>query len=190
MLAPSWTPRWEGYERLHDKGPRRVDLGRPRRHGRAHRPLLGLLVHVFHPQNREQEEGNRPYKERMVREGVAHAALVFEGDEAVAWAEYGTPGELPNIHHRKQYEEDAVTPPDYRITCIYVDKRYRRSGLAAVALRGALDLIAGAGVAGSRATHRTRRARRSTRHSCTTAPGTCTRRPASPMTAQRARITA
>jgi GNAT superfamily N-acetyltransferase len=96
----------------------------------------------FHPQDRDEEEGNRPYKERMVREGVAHAALVFEGDEAVAWAEYGTPEELPNIHHRKQYEEGAVTPPDYRITCIYVDKRHRRSGLAAVALRGALELIA------------------------------------------------
>lgn len=27
----------------------------------------------------------------QVREGVAHAALVYDGDEAVAWAEYGTP---------------------------------------------------------------------------------------------------
>jgi GNAT superfamily N-acetyltransferase len=99
----------------------------------------------FHPQVRVGDEPNRAYKERMVREGVAHAALVFEGGDAVAWAEYGTPDELPNIHHRKQYTEGVVTPPDYRITCIYVDKRHRRAGLAAVALRGALDLIAGAG---------------------------------------------
>jgi len=99
----------------------------------------------FHPQDREEDEANRPYKERMVRAGVAHAALVFKGDQAVAWAEYGTPEELPNIHHRKQYEQDAGLPPDYRITCIYVDKRHRRTGLAEVALRGALDLIARAG---------------------------------------------
>jgi GNAT superfamily N-acetyltransferase len=99
----------------------------------------------FHPQDREPEEANRPYKERMVREGVAHAALVFAGDDAVAWAEYGRPDELPNIHHRKQYDAESVTPPDYRITCIYVDKRHRRAGLAAVALDGALDLIARAG---------------------------------------------
>jgi GNAT superfamily N-acetyltransferase len=99
----------------------------------------------FHPQVREAEERNPAYKERMVREGVAHAALVFTGGEAVAWAEYGTPEELPNIHHRKQYEEGVVTPPDYRITCINVDKRHRRAGLAAFALRGALDLIARAG---------------------------------------------
>lgn len=99
----------------------------------------------FHPQVCEPEEGNRAYKERMVREGVAHAALVFAGGEAVAWAKYGGPEELTNIHHREQYQEGGVRPPDHRITCIYVDKRHRRAGLAAVALRGALDLITRAG---------------------------------------------
>ena len=63
----------------------------------------------------------------------------------MGWAQYGTPEELPNIHHRKEYEEGLLTPPDYRITCIFVDRRYRRHGVAALALRGALDLIAEAG---------------------------------------------
>jgi hypothetical protein len=90
-------------------------------------------------------EGNRELKERLVREGKAHAALVFDGDEAVAWAEYGSCAELPNIYHRKQYDEEADLRPDYRITCIFVGKGHRRRGLAAVALRGALDLIAAAG---------------------------------------------
>ena len=97
------------------------------------------------PEGRGPEESNREFKERMVRAGIAHAALVYDGDEAVAWAEYGKPDELPNIHHRKEYDQGVVTPPDYRVTCIYVDKRHRRSGLAAVALRGAVDLIARAG---------------------------------------------
>ncbi len=35
--------------------------------------------------------------------------------------------------------------PNYRITCFFVDRDYRRKGVAAVALRGALDLIATAG---------------------------------------------
>ena len=64
---------------------------------------------------------------------------------AVAWAEYGTPEELPDIHHRKQYDAEAVTPPDYRITCIYVDQKQRKAGLGLAALRGAVDLIARAG---------------------------------------------
>src|SRR5262245_55250763 len=33
----------------------------------------------------------RGYKERRVREGRAHAALVFDGETAVGWCEYGSP---------------------------------------------------------------------------------------------------
>jgi hypothetical protein len=36
-------------------------------------------------------------------------------------------------------------PPAYRITCIFVDRDYRRKGVASAAVRGALDLIAKAG---------------------------------------------
>ncbi|MEO7754177.1 MAG: GNAT family N-acetyltransferase, partial [Terracoccus sp.] len=102
----------------------------------------------FHPDSDERGQGaeaNRALKKRYVEQGAAHAALVVDGDEAVAWAEYGTPAELPSIHHRKQYDAEAELVPDYRVTCIFVDKRYRRRGLAEVALRGALDLIARAG---------------------------------------------
>lgn len=84
-------------------------------------------------------------KRALVESGDAHAALVMVGEEAVAWAEFGTPEELPNIHHSKQYLAEADLLPDYRITCIFVDKRYRRRGFAKVALAGALDLIAAQG---------------------------------------------
>jgi hypothetical protein len=77
----------------------------------------------------------------LVEEGHAHAALVFDGDEAVAWCQYGTPEELPNINHRKEYEAALDRPPDYRITCIFVDKKHRHKGVTAAALRGAVDLI-------------------------------------------------
>jgi GNAT superfamily N-acetyltransferase len=70
---------------------------------------------------------------------------VFNGDVAVAWCEYGTPQELPNIYHRKEYEAGLGKLPDYRLTCLFVDKNYRGNGLAGIALRGALDLIAQAG---------------------------------------------
>jgi GNAT superfamily N-acetyltransferase len=89
--------------------------------------------------------GNRGFKQQLVNEGRAHAALVFDGDVAVAWAEYGPVEELPNIHHRKQWEQGVVRVPDYRITCLFVDRDYRRKGMAAVAVRGALELIAEAG---------------------------------------------
>ena len=103
------------------------------------------FFHTFEAEKTHTAEGNRDLKRRLVDEGRAHAALVFDGDEAVAWCQYGPPEELPNIYHRKQYEAELDRLPDYRITCMFVDKKYRRKGLTAVALRGALDLIAQAG---------------------------------------------
>jgi GNAT superfamily N-acetyltransferase len=101
--------------------------------------------HTMHSEKTFDADDNRSLKRRLVEEDRAHAALVFDGDEAVAWCEYGSPEELPNIYHRKQYEEELDLVPDYRITCIFVDRRYRRKGLSAVALQGALDLISEAG---------------------------------------------
>ena len=116
--------------------------------GRHNGVFGGCWCTWFHTLSRDKErtyEGNRDLKCRLVEEGRAHAALIFDGDEAVGWAEYGPPEELPNIHHRQEYEVGLVRAPDYRITCIFVDRRYRRRGVAALALRGALDLIARAG---------------------------------------------
>jgi hypothetical protein len=101
--------------------------------------------HTMQAEKTYSAEDNRALKKRLVEEGRAHAALVFDGDEAVAWCQYGAPAELPNIHHRKEYEATLDSLPDYRITCIFVDKKHRRSGVTEVARRGAVDLIAQAG---------------------------------------------
>lgn len=98
--------------------------------------------HCFPDPPERRELGNRAFKKKAVDDGLAHAALVYDGDEAIAWAEYGTVEELPNIQHRKQWEAELVERPDYRITCLFVDRRYRRTGMAEVAVRGALALIA------------------------------------------------
>ena len=64
---------------------------------------------------------------------------------AVAWAEYGSPEELPDIQHRKEYLATDERLPDYRVTCMLVERGHRGQGLAAIALRGAVELIAQAG---------------------------------------------
>lgn len=105
----------------------------------------GCWCIYFHPDCAERGqgyEGNKALKRRLVLAGQAHAALVFDDDRAVAWCEYGTPAELPNIHHRKEYDARGEPPPDFRLTCIFIDKGYRRRGLSMMALEGALDLIA------------------------------------------------
>jgi hypothetical protein len=60
--------------------------------------------HTLHGEKTFSAEDNRDLKERLVNDGRAHAALVFDGDVAVAWCQYGAPDELPNMKHRKEYE--------------------------------------------------------------------------------------
>ena len=144
--------------------------------------------HTMHSEKTFDADDNRNLKRCLVEEGRAHAALVYDGDEAVAWCEYGSPEELANIYHRKQYEEELDLLPDYRITCIFVDKRYRRKGLSAVALQGASTWSRRRAVAWSRGTRMTREARRSL--SSTTGHAPCSSAPGSRSSAARAQATA
>jgi ribosomal protein S18 acetylase RimI-like enzyme len=94
----------------------------------------------------KQRGDYRAMKEERVRTDRAHAALVLDEDGvAQGWAQFGSPQELPGIKHQREYDKDAPPVPDWRITCIFVDKRHRGRGIARAALEGALDLIAQAG---------------------------------------------
>jgi GNAT superfamily N-acetyltransferase len=84
---------------------------------------------------------NRTEKERRVREGRAHAALVFDGLTCVGWCQFGPTDELPRIKNKRAYLEGLAALPDWRITCFFVDKAYRGQGVAAAALKGALQEI-------------------------------------------------
>ena len=83
----------------------------------------------------------RSDKERRVRAGRAHAALVYDGSTCVGWCQFGPTDELPRIKHRRAYIEGLTDLPDWRITCFFVDRDYRRKGVASVALKGALREI-------------------------------------------------
>jgi GNAT superfamily N-acetyltransferase len=101
--------------------------------------------HLFPEPPERRALGNREFKRLLVEEDRTHAALVLDDGVAVAWAQYGPVQEVQNIHHRKQWEKGVETPPDFRITCLFVDRDYRRKGMAVVTVRGALALIASEG---------------------------------------------
>jgi len=84
----------------------------------------------------------RNMKEKRVREGSAHAALVFDGPNAIGWCQFGPPAELPNIRSRKAYQVGLRKLPDWRITCFFIDRERRGQGIATRALREALQYIA------------------------------------------------
>jgi GNAT superfamily N-acetyltransferase len=99
----------------------------------------------FHPEGvgrGKTAAQNRSEKECRVREGNAHAALVYDGGTCVGWCQFGAPDELPRIKHRRVYQEGLTHLPHWRITCFFVDKGCRGQGVAVAALRGALQEIA------------------------------------------------
>jgi len=51
-----------------------------------------------------------------------------------------SPDELPNIYHLKELHACLDKAPDYSLTCFFNDRDYRRNNVAAMALRGALNL--------------------------------------------------
>jgi GNAT superfamily N-acetyltransferase len=100
----------------------------------------------FHPECGQRGISHRAVKEDRVRTDRAHAALVLDEDGvAQGWCQFGSPDELPNIKHGREYRKDEPPRPDWRITCFYVDTKHRGQGIARVGLEGALDQIARAG---------------------------------------------
>ena len=66
----------------------------------------GCWCTYFHPDCAEREpgyEGSRALKKRLVEAGQAHAALVMIGDEAIAWAQFGT-----KRYRRQRYAKVAL----------------------------------------------------------------------------------
>jgi hypothetical protein len=100
-----------------------------------------ISFHLGPGEGKQGAEAYRAMKEARVREGRAHAALVFDGRTAVGWCQFGSTEELPNIRSRKAYEEGLGELPDWRITCFFIDRERRGEGIATVALREALQAI-------------------------------------------------
>lgn len=114
--------------------------------------FAGCWCASHHSESADEDVDRRTAMHRRVCTGQTHAALVFQadpddGDNArlVGWAQYGSVNELPRFAHRREYDKAPPATPDWRISCIVVDKSRRGHGIAHAALRGAMDQIARSG---------------------------------------------
>jgi GNAT superfamily N-acetyltransferase len=91
----------------------------------------------------ERSVRNRRDKKELVELGRSHGILVYAEGEPIGWCQYGLSEELPRIDESRHYRrlESDGTKKLWRITCFVVDKRYRRQGVAGVALKAALEAI-------------------------------------------------
>jgi ribosomal protein S18 acetylase RimI-like enzyme len=127
---PLSTDTWPAFARLVEK----------------HNGIFGgcwcISFHLTPEDGKRTAREYRAMKETRVREGRAHAALVFDGPVTVGWCQFGPTAELPNIRSRKVYEEGLRSLPDWRITCFFIDRERRGEGIANIALHEALREIA------------------------------------------------
>src|SRR6266516_1407670 len=82
----------------------------------------GCWCVAFHLKRSEEKEWSRKHralKEKLVRADKSHAALVYDGPDVVGWCQFGPPVELPG--RISGYSKLDEAPPDWRITCFFVD---------------------------------------------------------------------
>jgi len=127
------TPaRWPDFEKLFAK------------HGGVQAGCWCMFYHRPLPiPEKERATRNRRDKRALVLERRSHGILVYAGEQAVGWCQFGPREELPRIDAGRNYRKLALpeTTKLWRITCFFVDRDHRRRGVAQVALRAALQAI-------------------------------------------------
>lgn len=76
---------------------------------------------------------NKEAKQELVEERRAHGTIVYCGSEPVGWCQFGPRDELPRSDGKRGYRPTSDNP--WRITCLFIAPRHRRSGLAKLAVQ-------------------------------------------------------
>jgi GNAT superfamily N-acetyltransferase len=90
------------------------------------------------------KDERKAYQKDLAFQGLGSGILVYDREIPVAWCQAGPADRFPRFDRMRAYKtldipEDLY--PDWRISCIFVDKHRRREGLSKFALRSAVELI-------------------------------------------------
>jgi len=79
---------------------------------------------------------NKRAKHDLVKQGKAHGIIAYCGGEPVGWCQFGPREELPRTDKKRNY---VPTADDlWRVTCLFIAPRHRKSGLASFAVKEAV----------------------------------------------------
>ena len=87
---------------------------------------------------------NKRDKKSLVDQDRSHGVLLYDRGNPIGWCAYGLKQEFPRIDDGRNYKRlGSLDEPEklWRITCFFVDRNYRKKGVAKVALDAALDSI-------------------------------------------------
>jgi GNAT superfamily N-acetyltransferase len=102
-----------------------------------------MYYHVTSGWSKRTSKQNRSDKRALVLNGKAHGLILYDDGEPVGWCQYGRPNELPRIDRKRFYEREGNF---WRLTCFFVDKRYRMKGVSELLLEAALSSMKKRGV--------------------------------------------
>lgn len=77
---------------------------------------------------------------KLFAESSITGLLAYDGDRPVGWCSYGPRTDFPRIDRSKAYARDDVEDV-WSINCFFIDKNYRRQGLAREMLRAAIKFM-------------------------------------------------
>lgn len=86
----------------------------------------------------------KDYHMEMVRKKVATGLLLYDEKIPVGWCQFGCEKVFEQINRNRAYKkfrEENNINVKWRITCIFVDKEYRRKGISAVILNETIKMI-------------------------------------------------
>jgi len=92
----------------------------------------------------ERHSKNRRDKKSLVDDDRSHGVLLYDRESPIGWCAYGFKQEFPRIDNGRNYRRmNLENDPEklWRITCFFVDRDYRKKGVAKVALTAALSSI-------------------------------------------------
>jgi GNAT superfamily N-acetyltransferase len=92
----------------------------------------------------ERRAKNKRDKKSLVNDGGFHGVLLYDRGNAIGWCTYGLKQEFPRSDSGRNYRRlNLKNDPErlWRITCFFVDRDYRKKGVAKIALNAALDSI-------------------------------------------------
>jgi GNAT superfamily N-acetyltransferase len=89
-------------------------------------------------------EGRKALHKTLVEEGRTSGAVCFLNGVPVGWCQFAPAPVFEQINRGKEYQECLRrdgTMPQWRITCVFVDKEYRGMGLSKRVLAAGVDAI-------------------------------------------------
>ncbi len=130
---PLTKDNWDDFEKLFQK----------------HKGVRGGCWCTFHqlPSSdyiKMSRQDRKYYHRKRVEEHIATGLILYEDQNPIGWCQFGRGDIFEQLNRNRAYkklDKEKQMTPDWRITCIFVDKDYRRVGLSSVILSKTLEMI-------------------------------------------------